>query len=528
MDKNLIDIKIREFAIYLKELGILNETNIKDFLITFKNITGKDFCESNNFNNNINLELIYLKENLSKAMFEFFNLMMEERKRITYLNIYSKFLQKREKDLKDKGFILFKLYCFLIIKKYFAFWKSLIPYNDINNKKAFVPENFKNLKTDNFCFDIISDNNSNVNNNLIINSNNHKIIFNSNNNSKNDIRSTINSYTDINSLILSTKSTIFNNNNNLILNSNYSKNKNFQDNKQSKKINPNFKINCKQNNIIFENFEQQNKTDKKEIKKQNQINNKSQSIKNSNLKNDEKNKNKNKTINNDEDKAKKRKKNFIKLIEKNKINICENNLQTIRRTYNHKSPINNFNYDEYNKKNVYKRLYEQNIKYNKRKKQKMEENLKEIKERTNHPLIKSSSVNKFKNIKKSFDSKDNIKQNKILKTNILDNKKIDKNDIEKHFIFEKEYRYTAFNNNSKKETEVNIQDNHKLNEYKTKFIELYNDIIKKEENKIGKKYNEKEKDKMLRDLLNNIYQEKYQSQNSDDNTNEFSKTVEEI
>ncbi len=28
MDKNLIDIKIREFAIYLKELGILNETNI--------------------------------------------------------------------------------------------------------------------------------------------------------------------------------------------------------------------------------------------------------------------------------------------------------------------------------------------------------------------------------------------------------------------------------------------------------------------------------------------------------------------
>ena len=165
MDKNLIDIKIREFAIYLKELGILNETNIKDFLITFKNITGKDFCESNNFNNNINLELIYLKENLSKAMFEFFNLMMEERKRITYLNIYSKFLQKREKDLKDKGIILFKLYCSLIIKKNFNFWKSLIPYNDINNKKAFVPENFKNLKTDNFCFDIISDNNSNVNNN---------------------------------------------------------------------------------------------------------------------------------------------------------------------------------------------------------------------------------------------------------------------------------------------------------------------------------------------------------------------------
>ena len=103
MDRNSKDIKIREFAIYLTKFGLLNETNIKDFLSTFKNISQRDFHESNNCNNDINLELIYLKENLAKAMFEFFNLMTEERKRITYLNIYSKFLQKREKDLKDKG-----------------------------------------------------------------------------------------------------------------------------------------------------------------------------------------------------------------------------------------------------------------------------------------------------------------------------------------------------------------------------------------------------------------------------------------
>ena len=44
MDKNLIDIKIREFAIYLKELGILNETNIKDFLI---NIFERKFIKGN-------------------------------------------------------------------------------------------------------------------------------------------------------------------------------------------------------------------------------------------------------------------------------------------------------------------------------------------------------------------------------------------------------------------------------------------------------------------------------------------------
>ena len=38
-NKNAIDIKIREFALYLKDFGLLNETNIKDFLNTFLNIS---------------------------------------------------------------------------------------------------------------------------------------------------------------------------------------------------------------------------------------------------------------------------------------------------------------------------------------------------------------------------------------------------------------------------------------------------------------------------------------------------------
>ena len=99
MNKNAIDKKVREFALYLKNFGLLNETNIKDFLSTFLNISENEQITSHNFKNDINLELIYLKENLSKTMLEFFNLMTEERKRITYLNMYSKFLQKREKDL---------------------------------------------------------------------------------------------------------------------------------------------------------------------------------------------------------------------------------------------------------------------------------------------------------------------------------------------------------------------------------------------------------------------------------------------
>ena len=169
-NKNAIDIKIREFALYLKDFGLLNETNIKDFLNTFLNISGNEQISSNNFKNDINLELIYLKENLSKTMFEFFNLMTEERKRITYLNMYSKFLQKREKDLTNKGHFLYKIYCAEKIKGHFQKWKAENSNFNINKQKKNEEINsFKNLQADNFCFNIISENNiEKMNNNLII------------------------------------------------------------------------------------------------------------------------------------------------------------------------------------------------------------------------------------------------------------------------------------------------------------------------------------------------------------------------
>ena len=198
-NKNAIDIKIREFALYLKDFGLLNETNIKDFLNTFLNISGNEQISSNNFKNDINLELIYLKENLSKTMFEFFNLMTEERKRITYLNMYSKFLQKREKDLTNKGHFLYKIYCSEKIKGHFQKWKAQNSNFNINKQKKNEEINsFKNLQTDNFCFNIISENNiEKMNNNLIFNSNNHKIIFKNNSNPKSENLSSIGSYTEI-------------------------------------------------------------------------------------------------------------------------------------------------------------------------------------------------------------------------------------------------------------------------------------------------------------------------------------------
>jgi len=222
------------------------------------------------------------------------------------------------------------------------------------------------------------------------------------------------------------------------------------------------------------------------------------------------------------------------LLKNDKESIYEDNTQTIRKTSNSNRPLNNFSYDEYNKKNVYKRLYEQNIEYNKRREQRIEETLKEIRERSNHPIIKSNSIHKLRNLKQSFGTKEKIKQNIIKnrnKINILDNRKNIKsafNNMDKNIIFEKEYRYTAFDKSYNKENEEKIKDNPNINDYKNKFIDLYNEIIKKEENIIGKKYSESEKEKMFKELLSKIYQEKHSYQNSDSFSKEFSKTAEGI
>ena len=81
MDLNPIDLKIKQFALYLKDFGLLNETNINDFLKKFKNVSENSIMPSGIFETDINVGLIYLKENLSKTMLEFYDLMTEERKK---------------------------------------------------------------------------------------------------------------------------------------------------------------------------------------------------------------------------------------------------------------------------------------------------------------------------------------------------------------------------------------------------------------------------------------------------------------
>ena len=529
MNKKTNVIKIREFAFYLKDFGLLNDMNINEFLKTFMNLNENEQILSNNLND-INIELIYLKENLAKAMLEFFNSLTEEKKRIIYLNMYSKFLQKREKDLSNKGDLLYKSYCSLNIKKFFVKWKDSNINNAINRKTNNQTINkFLNLQQDNFCFNIISDNNnnSNSNNNIIINSNNHKIIFKKNTNNKLENRKEVNPYSDINSLILTTKSTVFNSNNNIILHSSNFQNKLFNDKKLSKNYKYQTIDNDDKKNIIFENFEQKIKEEKKEIKKRNSKGNKSQVLKSSNKSLPAKNKNN--YINND-NQGKKVKKQFISLIEKEKTKIKENNIQTIRKTYNSNRPISNFNYDEYNKKNVYRRLYEQTIEQNKRKEKRIEDNLKEIKERSNHPTISSNSFNKYKNPKKNNKYKDNNNNNKYTnrnKINLIEKGKNNKENfstMENFYLENETNRLSEFqkkndkvqykNENEKMKRGQNFMENQK------KCIQLYDDIIKCEEKKIGKKFDEKEKENFFKELLIKMYKENISKKDKEEKTND--------
>ena len=445
MNKNQIDIKIREFVLYLNDFGLLNEENIKDFLKIFQNIKKNDQLSTlNNYDKELNLNLIYLKENLIETMFEFFNLMTEERKRMIYLNIYFNFLKKREEDLHNKGFLLFNTYTSLIKKKYFFRWKSSIFQNNIkrknknklnNGEDSLLLRSFENLKKDNFSFEILSDDCDINGNNLIINSNNHKIIFNKNICRKNDMRSTFNSYNDINTLRLSTTSTNFNSKN--------SKKKFYQSNNPIKSCNFQTIENNDNKMILYEDFNNKMMDDKKQSFSKSLNVSKSQLIKR--RKNSKGNdiKNYQKYINN-------------KLLKTEKLCFNDN-----------LSDTNNKNYGT--KKNIIQE-----------RKQKFKENLIEIKEKSNHPINKKNLLHNSKNAKNTFHNDKSNNNSKIKKKKIS--------------LIENMNRQ-SYNQNANLATLKNKCAGNILSENQRKYIELYEEIIMKEEKKLENKFISMEKEK---------------------------------
>ena len=85
------------------------------------------------------------------------------------------------------------------------------------------------------------------------------------------------------------------------------------------------------------------------------------------------------------------------------VNSRRKNLIRHKNSYKDtsKEVLKNFqkSFDDNNIQNVYL-LYISSKEYNKRKEQRIEENLKEIRERTNHPTICNDSFNRYKNLKR--------------------------------------------------------------------------------------------------------------------------------
>ena len=570
MDINPIDIKIKEFALYLKDFGLLNETNINDFLKKFKNISENSITSSGILETDINVGLIYLKENLSKTMLEFYNLMTEERKKITYLNIYSKFIQKREKELQDKGKKVYAIYATLPIKKFFNNWKT---DNKNNNKNKTVGDNictfkkpniFQDLKKDNFCFDIISNNDyfNNNNNNIVINSNNNKILFNTNSSTKFNSTTNLNNNSlmnsnggiNINSFLLTSKGRLTDFN----LVDSYNKNKDkdklaiyqkpqinkenildrlFYPNKTKKELNEEKKYNLYQSNNS-NNYNNKNSYNimRHSVEPKNRINN----IKQNNINN----------INNNNFSNRKTYNNYYKEKEDLNSDKFSTPINKMRNSYNSsrpKSSLNNNNninlrYSERNSiSSVYQRLYDQNKEKIKRQEERIKENINEIKERANHPIQKKKNYNNFRNVNKNLkcSNSNNMHTNKYKLNNNNSNKNInftDKKNISKkidEIMLDKSLKEKKSNNFGKNENKMNKNDEQKRKdgqnfiENQRKCIELFNDMIEKEEKNGGKNFNENEKENMFKDLLNKLYKENQNNKkNNNDNINEDEKVNE--
>ena len=522
MDANPIYIKIEEFALYLKDFGLLNETNINDFLKKFKNISDNSLLSSGNFETDINVGLIYLKENLSKTMLEFYDLMTDERKKIIYLNIYSKFVQKREKDLQNKRKKIYRISTSLIMKKYFNNWKmhnksektNICKNND--NKYINSKDMDKFYKKDNFCFDIISNNNKDYNkNNIMINSTNNKIIFNTNRSSKfnsnnyNHNNFSIDPNNNLNTFLLSSQSRLSEKilNKELDINQKYCK----------PKIN-------KEN--VLDRLFYQNKINKEEGYNLYNSSNKSYDlmIHSAGQKKIISNVKQNNNV--------QMRKTFNKYKEKEELKFAPEKFRTpgpkMRNTYNSSSrPKSSLDYNENKiKNNVYERLYEQNKEKIKRQEERIKENINEIKQRASHPIQKKDKINNFRNFKKNqyLKNNNNSHNNNIYNNkfkikyngeNIIDNqyasKKIDEVLFKKSFKGKKRYQNDRINLNQK--ININLDDEQKRKdgqnfiENQRKCIELFNDMINKEEKKGGKIFNENEKEKIFKDLLNKMYKE---------------------
>jgi len=163
MDKIIIDNILKNFIHYLKEIGLLTkQTNIYFKKIFYSIIYSNNFIHNiinDNKNIKLNLVLDYLSDKIPEVIISFFKSLSQQNQKLISINIYHKYINKKENIIKFKLLNLLFFYYNNKIKSYFNMWKfnkknnlnkkflddSLKGLNDINNKHKIF-----NLKINNY------------------------------------------------------------------------------------------------------------------------------------------------------------------------------------------------------------------------------------------------------------------------------------------------------------------------------------------------------------------------------------------
>ena len=482
MEKNEIEMKIKDFSNYLIEIGLLNNFYIKDFYKKLNEINENGIISSSgNEETDKNIGLIYFKDSISKTIVEFYNSVPEERKIIIALNIFSKYNERKKSEDKKNEIKNNKKADNNKISLYEI--EKIPPINIIATKK--IDKQFTNQK---------NKNNSNKNLKLNINKENSKVnipkcirnnSFNSHKPKIYKLEKLKNKNNKKHNITINENCTFQPNTRNIGYNITNTNNNTFNKNLSFNKNNNNESV-FERLNKISERKKKEIENIKKELNKENifQPNKYKNSIKNLKRENfDERLKNFEKEK---KDKEQKRKENEQKqFLEKFPFNPQPYN----RFKTSYKKLKNNKNNTQIN---IHEKLYEENKKIKEKNENRMKQVMDQILEMANHPITVHNNTNYFyKNIKIEKKKKltGNKSADKIINNKISTINRVSNNTKKKRKIKLEYSQYKI------EENKINYNDN----KFK-KIDELYNeykkmkDVIdfKQNENKdinINNKYN---------------------------------------
>ena len=99
MNEDNIDLKLKDFSNYLLDIGLLIGGNIyNEFGKKYKEINEKEKILLEDEEPDINYDLTYFKDNISKTMIKFYESLNEEKKKLITFSIFNNYNKRKEKN----------------------------------------------------------------------------------------------------------------------------------------------------------------------------------------------------------------------------------------------------------------------------------------------------------------------------------------------------------------------------------------------------------------------------------------------